>query len=116
MQGNCTGVAPPYPNLDLSHAPLRPLLPRQCLLLADDRLMEVDSSKLWLDGLYVRLTTPRDTSGVFDGFILVSGSGAEVWMTGVTLQGNGDKVRDCDDCGLRGSIDAAVYAEGAGLT
>ena len=49
------------------HAPLRDLLPGQCLLLADDRLTSV-GGQLWLDGLYVRLTFPRD--GEFSQFLL----------------------------------------------
>ena len=36
---------------------------------------------------------------------------SKLWMTDVTLQGDGDGVRDCDACGL--SSWARVYAEGA---
>ena len=96
----------PPPN---GHAPLRDLLPGQCLLLADENLMWVVQGQLWLDGLYVRLTSPRDGRDFY--VFLFADSPAEVWMTGVTLQGNGDGERDCSDCGVisRGH----VYAEGA---
>ena len=45
----------------------------------------------------------------------IQGPSTEVWMTEVTLQGNGDGERDCDDCSLRVFTEAAVYAEGARL-
>lgn len=35
---------------------------------------------------------------------------SKLWMIDVTLQGDGDRVRDCDACGL--SSWARVYAEG----
>lgn len=66
-------------------------------------------------------TTPRQNIAYdwdykhFDELIEVRGSYkdlAEVWMTNVTLQGNGDDIRDCDNCGLRVADNASVYAEG----
>jgi hypothetical protein len=112
MQGNCYSVETPSASFPSGHAPLRPLLPNQCLLLADEDLLNVRAGNLWLDSLYVRLTTPRDAGGVFYGFIQV-GFEAAVWMTGVTLQGNGDGVEDCWACGLIFWAKARVYAEGA---
>ena len=38
------------------HAPLRTLLPGQCLLLADTAVMIVANSILWLNNVYIRLT------------------------------------------------------------
>ena len=95
MQGNCGDVAPSF-TPPTGHAPLRELLPGQCLLLADDNSMLV-GGQLWLDGLYVRLTSPRD--GKFSRFLL-STDNAVLWMTGVTLQGNGSGKRDCIYCGV----------------
>ena len=66
-------------------------------------------SALWLDGLYIRLTTPR--AGEMQPFIEANDDAA-VWMTGLTLQGNGDGVSDGYLSGglfSRGSM----YAEGA---
>lgn len=77
--------------------------------------MEVDGSQLWLDELYVRLTTPRNEE-IGSNMIRVAGisTGAvgEVWMTGVTLQGNGDGERDS---GMHMGTKGAMYAEGAAL-
>lgn len=110
MQGNCEGVASPLPVLNANDGPLRDLLPRQCLLLVDADLLEVDDSKLWLDGLYVRLTSPRGEDG-FAELIYIQPSG-ELWMTDVTLQGNGnsDFGADCSNCGM--DVRGSVYAEG----
>ena len=60
-----------------------------------------------MDGLYVRLR-----EGAFLGF-LSTGLGSELWMTGVTLQGNGDGECDCSSCGVY--AEGHVYAEGARL-
>lgn len=65
-----------------------------------------------MDGLYIRLTSPEDSQDGFSEFINAQFSDAEVWMTGVTLQGNGDGQRDCSSCGLLVGSDASVYAEG----
>jgi hypothetical protein len=55
MQGNCAGAFPSDTSLGLSGAPLLPLLPYQCLLIADVQLLSTtENSQLWLDGLYVR--------------------------------------------------------------
>ena len=35
-------------------APLREILPNQCMLLADVDLLKVKNSKLWVDQLYIR--------------------------------------------------------------
>lgn len=124
MQGSCTRVGP------LSqHAPsqsfLRPVLPRQCLLLAGTDLLVVEG-QLWLDGMYAPLTTLRDGDGTFRVFIEVDGSsgsgsdpGAELWMMGVRLQGNGkdgthdcNGPHDCNGCGLHAESRVSVYMEG----
>jgi hypothetical protein len=105
MQGNCAGAPPSAASLDLSCAPLLPLLPYQCLIIADMDLLWTDF-QLWLDGLYVRYrcTTRADS---FYNFIAVSG---QLWMTAVTLQGDGNGVPDCASCGIR--TDRHSYAEG----
>lgn len=108
VQGNCAGAAPSF-KLPPSHAPLRPLLTGQCLLLADEQVLSA-GSRLWLDGLYFRLTSPRHR--LFSQLIVTHGAGTEVWMTNVTLQGNGDGQQDCYICGVGVASNAAVYAEG----
>lgn len=85
-QGNCESEVPESlkRKIPSSHAPLRPLLPYQCLLLADEQLLMLDATRLWLDGVYVRLTEPRNAT--FGGFVELWGSSTKLWMTGVTLQ------------------------------
>jgi hypothetical protein len=112
MQGNCSAVAPPSLNLPANHVPLRPFLPGQCLLLIDADLLVVERKRqLWLDRLYMRITDPRDGLP-FDSFIRVDYSGAELWVTGVTMQGNGDGIRDCWGCAMGAFREGRVYAEG----
>lgn len=82
MQGNCTDTAPTF-KPPSGEAPLRPLLPGQCLLLTNIELQA--EANLWLDGLYFRITT-HTTLFRYIGTV----QGAELWLTRVTLQGNGD--------------------------
>ena len=109
MQGNCGDIAPSF-TPPTGHAPLRDMMPGQCLLLADSPFIQLPQSQLWLDGLHVRLTSPR---GADFTSLVWTGSNAELWMTGVTLQGNGDGVRDCWHCGFSGS--GMLHAEGSFL-
>lgn len=110
MQGNCGGLFHAAPGIE--GAPLRPLLPHQCVLLADENLITVDESSLWLDNVYIRLTAPRNIS--FNHFIDVRGSSSKLWMSSVTVQGRGaiDGDKDCNACGLAVSSSASVSAEG----
>lgn len=110
VQGNCQELdAPSFP-VPPTHAPLRPLAQRQCVLLADEQLMRVDDGQLWLDRLYIRLSNPRD-AGEFDSFLKIR-EDANLWMTTVTLQGNGDGVLDCFECGLSVVYGAQVFGHG----
>lgn len=110
MQGNCEAPAPDV-ELPTSHAPLRPFLPLQCLLLASDNLFQANGTRLWIDRLYIRLTTARH-----DLFTqLVEARAGRLWMTEMTLQGNGDGVRDCWACGIYSWEGATVYVAGAFL-
>jgi hypothetical protein len=118
MQGKCASPAPSrlpskVPSTSpAGHIPLLPKLHNQCLLFVNEQLLRVEYSKLWLDSLYVRLTAPRTPGGKFPQLIHIAGQEAEVWMTGVTLQGNSDGVQDCNDCGLNVDDHAQVYAKG----
>jgi hypothetical protein len=108
MQGNCAAAPPSAAPLGLSGAALLPLLPYQCLLIADMDLLYAESpSQLWLDGLYVRY---RRTARV-DEFYNYLKTESKMWMTAVTLQGDGDGVDDCKTCGVWST--GQVYAEGA---
>ena len=93
MQGSCGNVPAPTEGelgLEASSAPLRPLLPGQCLLLVDTFFMRAYKKKepLWLDGLYVRWGAPRNATLKLRGIAV---NQALVWMTNVTMQGNGER-------------------------
>jgi hypothetical protein len=112
MQGNCAGAPPSAASLGLSGTPLLPLLPYQCLLIADINLLGTAYHELWVDGLYVRYRRtgrflPNQDGYLFDEFIY---SYDRMWMTAVTLQGDGNGIVDCDRCGQRHEF---LYAEGA---
>ena len=114
MQGNCDESALPDLDLPPSHAPLRPLKPGQCLLLANNNLFEVNGTKLWIDNLHIRLTVARDDQ--FSHLVEVRGASGELWMTNMSIQGNGDGVRDCWACGLYAWEAGKTYVSGVLLT
>lgn len=84
-QGNCTGPTPTLESLALpgTQTPLRPFLPRQCLMLARQDFPS-GTSKIWLDHIYVR--NAAGPSDRFGELLEVWGSEAHLWMTQVTLQ------------------------------
>ena len=114
LQGSCSEGAPPAEELvgflpSLS-APLRHMLPGQCLLWSDAGLLAAQNSSLWLQGLYVRMLEARD--GVTQSLLLTNGTTARMWLNDVRLQGNGDGAADCEDCGLVTAQGAGMLAEG----
>lgn len=119
LQGYCLDP-PPQLAISSTQSPLRPFVPGQCLLAVDQSLLVVNDSNLWLNSLYIRITAPRNET--FFELVYVQGNGpisegasAAVFITNVTLQGNGDDVRDCLDCGITADLNAGVYAEGSAL-
>ena len=85
----------------------------------DDGLLNIKDSELWLDSLYIRLSAPRSPQG-FSELVYTRGESpidqppdAVLFMTNVTMQGNGDDVADCTHCALALDFNAAVYAGGA---
>lgn len=87
MQGNCNSEVQfgKVGKWNPDDAPMRELLPRQCLVVADHNVLKVLDSKLWIDQIYFRTASPA-RNGYFDQIILVEGTLAEVWMTTVTFQ------------------------------
>lgn len=66
VQGNCSEPAEPAA-LDLADEEvptLIPLKPRQCLLLFDAPLLMINSGRVWVDNLYLKLTRSRAHPGV----------------------------------------------------
>ena len=123
LQGNCAAEFPTQAALGLpaTDAPLHPRLTgRQCLLLADSDVLQVtadvtgEAAQMWLDGVYLRLTQPRNM-GEMNELVKVFGDGVEVWVTDCTLQGNGNGQRTCTECGLECGGSAKLYVEGARL-
>lgn len=120
VQGNCAAATPTAESVGLlpnGQAPLRGFTPGQCLVAVDHELLVVSDSEVWLDSLYVRLVLPRNQT--FFEFVFVQGGGdirvgpsAALYMTNVTMQGNGDDAVDCVDCGVGVSFNSGVYAEG----
>ena len=74
-------------------------------------------TKVWLEGLYIRMAESRaGANAPIPELIPVGDSpgdiAPEVWMSNVSLQGNGGAEQECQWCGLRAN-NASVYAEGA---
>jgi hypothetical protein len=114
MQGNCAAEMPTSEELGLPPGapPLRPRVGRQCLLLADGAVLATgEGAEVWVDGLYVRLGTPRQEE--FQEFVAAKGKDTMLWLTQVTLQGNGGARKVCAECGLDVGLNAAAYAEGS---
>lgn len=113
IQGRCGQAGEPSFNLNATHAPLRNLLPNQCVLLANERLLEVSGGNLWLDALYFRYPEAAEAGVSGTRFVDVYRSDTDVFMTSVTFQGNGDGDEDCGVCAMSVFEGANVYAEGA---
>ena len=91
------------------------MLPRQCLLHGGNAVVYTSDSKLWLDGLYFRMVEEHREEEAHEEYLrsiarVIHSARSDVWMTGVTLQANGDIMRD-----ITGQTIAVggLYAEGA---
>jgi len=115
MQGACTGEVPADLLSQVRGVDLIPLQPGQCLILSDDRLFAISAGldqrqvHVAMDNLYLRMqragSSDSDelmiTNGPAastvehdkDGLLAVSGilgeAAASVWLTNMTLQGDG---------------------------
>lgn len=95
LQGNCSGEVPEalLANLPMDTAPLRPLLPGQCLIIADAPFFVLGQANLWLDGVYVRRQF-KNSRAPFSPLLQIYPSEVDaelmvpprLWMTNVTLQ------------------------------
>jgi hypothetical protein len=93
MQGKCSTGAKATP--EVTGAPLRELLPGQCLLIADRQLLELHFGRLWLDNVYIRLQPPEATQGTLSA--VVAADGGEMWVTRTTIQGDGSTDTQADE-------------------
>ena len=96
MQGNCTQPPP----LDLlpdtatggppGASPMLPMRKNQCLILVDTAFLSA-RDQLWLDGLYLRLELPPESSAFVVSVWPDTGVPIErrrMWMTDITIQGS----------------------------
>jgi hypothetical protein len=86
MQGNCAHEPPSAVALQLSGAELLARKPGQCLLVVSGDTLDVASGNAWLDNLYLRV---RSTGADADPAVLTVHQVAQLWMTNVTIQGDG---------------------------
>jgi hypothetical protein len=97
-RGNCIGEVPASIRYSIPGAPLKPLRSGQCLLVTDGDLFNIAAGSIWLDSLYIRLkSTERDA---YPSLVNVEELGL-VWMTGVTMQGDGES--ECRGLNIRTS-------------
>lgn len=99
----------------MTGAPLRELLPDQCLLIADKPFLKQNIGRLWLDNVYIRIEPSKRTPGTMSA-LDAADSGGEMWVTRTTIQGDGavaEVVDEEEQLGLKGlSSPAQVYAHG----
>lgn len=100
--GSCPKDVPDAIKKGLTPA-LDSLAPGQCVLLADTGVFHLASHvhNLWLDGLYIRLVSFSDdassagsTQNDAPRALAVSSQGSMVFVTDVTIQGNGSTAKN----------------------
>lgn len=118
VQGNCSEPSTALIQ-SISGVPLQPMLPAQCLVIADMKFMNTNSAQggMWLDGLYFRYqASTREPQADFG----IKWNGDMLYMTAVTIQGDGAGMPHCDICGAsvvaqdEGGEVGGLYAEGVG--
>jgi hypothetical protein len=101
VQGNCSEPIPEELTKNLTGPPLLPLKPGQCLVLLFGNAMQIVSEtahNFWIDSLYLRQLPMKDPPDHETTLVSVdkftSGAPADtapsVWMSNVTIQGNGE--------------------------
>eukprot|EP00892_Ulva_mutabilis_P011349 jgi/Ulvmu1/8587/UM045_0030.1 len=104
IRGNCAAA----PQLQLEGPPLLPLLPGQCVIVADMDLWHVRFGRLWMHNLYLRHTASvRD-----DAVALVTSTepSGQLWLTQMTMQGAGAYADGIGALGL--TAGGPTYVEG----
>lgn len=111
MQGNCSEA--PTDELWAKHvtdsAPSpRTVLPGQCVIFGTALPFSIQDSSLWVDNIYLRV----GDSALFENW--QSGTSSRLWMTNVTVQGNGatDETRCSAECAAN-AVEGSQYLEGA---
>lgn len=108
MQGNCTSE-PSSIAFGLTGAPFIDRRPGQCLIVTDVRLFS-SKQDIWIDSLYLRYhSTSRSLSDAAEDLIWCSTASCNLWMTSITLQGDG--ITDTKYGGMQ-AVGGNVYADG----
>ena len=85
LQGNCTSRAP------RSFGALGKVTKRSCVLLFSGPAIELQATdtRIWLSHLHLQLRRPEQTQDSFKRVMEVDAEDSKVWMTNVTLAGDG---------------------------
>jgi hypothetical protein len=113
IQGNCSSE-PSFLALGLSGGGLPTRTPGQCVLVTDQALMKLHRQNLWLDSLHIQFVGSSHAYSCCNSVLLhVSGAGtANLWLTTVTLQGEGGAFSSSYYAGAIEVDGAQLYAEG----
>ena len=95
--------------LQLTGARLRPLSEGQCIIVADNELLRVMKSRVWVDNVYFRHTRSRLTT---HSWLLQVGGGGQLWLTRSTLQGSGSYEAEQSSTALFTGSYGKVFAQG----
>lgn len=96
VQGNCTQPPPLHLLLSVSAGglpggfPMLPMRQNQCLIIVDAAFL-IARDQVWLDGLYLRLMLPPQSSAFVVSVwpeTVVPVERHKLWMTDITIQGN----------------------------
>lgn len=112
VQGNCTNAPVDTAALQLSGAPLRPLLEGQCIIVADHDMLEVSNGRLWVDNVYFRIG--RSPRVPLPRLLTVYAVG-RLWLTRSTLQGDGSIEPGQGDNGVELSLGPGATGLKTGL-
>lgn len=91
LQGNCD-ASTAAGAFKLNGSPLEGLTEGQCLVVTDTSLLSVTVGDLWLDQLYIRHHLPEeetDPDAVRTGALVSVAGKGKLYMTKITLQGDG---------------------------
>lgn len=91
VQGNCSTPPPAALLSSIEGPPLHDFKPKQCLIVVTEPLLEnmgFGSGPQWLDNLYVRVGYQEKRKWDYEPDVTLLSS-AQLYLTGVTIQGNG---------------------------
>ena len=105
LQGNCATAL----QLQLEGPPALPLLPGQCVLVADMDVAHVGFGRLWVHNLYLRHAATARADEV--SLVVTTQASGWLWLTLTTFQGAGKYAVGTGATGLYAR--SATYVSGA---